>query len=381
MAEKLKDWAARVSGTLLLASGPASAEYGVNFPPPISEGARQIYDVHMLTLGIATVLMVIVTAIVAYSVWAHRKSRGFEADARFHETWFGRWGWTAVPMLVLGIDLSIASSAQTTLEQVWNVPEGADLLDVKVTGHQWWWEYDYIDHGIKVESRATMPEQAGDNYLRDVDHPLVLPTGRKIRFLHTSTDVLHAFWVPALAFKKDAIPGYVTETWAEIEQEGLFRGQCAELCGTWHSRMPIVVKAVSPGEFDEWVAARRASMEAAAAEAASDKEWTRDELFARGEQTYNTVCAACHQVNGEGLPPAFPALKGSPVVLGPIQGHLDVIVNGRPGTAMQAFGQLSDLDIAALTTFERNAWGNETGDVIQPQAVAALRGETRSASR
>jgi cytochrome c oxidase subunit 2 len=381
MTAKLKEWAGRSLGLWVFASTAAKAEYGLNFPEPATQGAREIYDVHMLTLGIATVLMLVVTVIVAYSVWAHRKSRGFEADQKFHESWFGRWGWLSVPGLVLGVDLAIATSAQETLERLWIVPKDGPLLDVKVTGHQWWWEYDYPDLGIKVESRPAAEADSGANYLREVDEPLVVPTGTRIRFLHTSADVLHAFWVPELGFKKDAIPGYVTETWAEIDKEGSFRGQCAELCGTWHSRMPIVIKAVSPAAFDGWVAERKAALQTAAAEAAADRQWSKEELLARGEQEYMTRCAACHQPNGEGLPPAFPALKGSKIVLGPVAAHLDIVVNGRPGTAMQAWGQLNDLEIAALVTYERNAWGNGSGEVVQPQHVANWRTDTQSAAR
>lgn len=381
MPKTLIGWVGWSAALLILTSTQAAAEYGINFPTPASGGAQDIYDIHMLTFWIATVLMVIVTAIVAYSVWAHRRSRGFESDKHFHESWFGRWGWMVVPALVLGVDLAIAGSAQKTLERLWEVPEGTDMLDVKVTGHQWWWEYDYIDSGIKIESRALPPEKAGKLYLREVDNALVLPTNTKIRFLHTSTDVNHAFWVPELAFKKDAIAGYITETWAEIDKEGTFRGQCAELCGTWHSRMPIVVKAVSREKFDAWVSERHAAMEAAAQMAASDKQWTKTELMSHGEQTYNSKCAACHQADGSGMPPAFPALKGSKIATGPVTEHVKIVMQGRPGTAMQAWNQLNDLDIAALITYERNAWGNDTGDVIQPKQIAGMRGDTRSAAR
>ncbi len=381
MRQRVRDRLKGLLGLLLLTSGSARAEYELNFPSPVSKGARQIYDVHMLTLGITTVLMVIVTLIIGYSVWRHRKSRGFKADQHFHETWFGRWGWILVPVLVLGIDLSIAGSAQTILKRVWMAPEGEKMLDIKVTGHQWWWEYDYIDHGLKIESRAEGLQKAGRNYLREVDNPLVIPTGTKVRFLHTSADVLHAFWVPSLGFKKDAIPGYVTETWAEIDKEGVYRGQCAELCGTWHSRMPVVVNAVSPDEFDQWLKERKEAKRAAAAEANSDKEWSKTELFARGKETYNSKCSACHQVTGEGMPPAFPPLKGSKVVLGDFEKHVSTVLNGVPGTAMQPWNQLSDLDIAALLTYERNAWGNDTGDVIQPAMVAAERSNSQSAAK
>ncbi len=357
----------------MLAAGSARGELGINFPQPAGDVAQDIYDIHMLTMQVTTVLLIIVFAIVFYSIYFHRKSRGFEADQDFHNTWFGNWSWVLVPALVLGVDFTIAKNADAVLKTVWEVPKEKDLLDVKVTGHQWWWEFDYLDHGIKVESRYTPEEKSGEHYLREVDNRLVLPTGKKIRFLHTSADVLHAFWVPELAFKKDAIPGYVTETWIELNREGVFRGQCAELCGTWHSRMPIVVESVSPEKFAQWTEDQKAAQLAAAAEASVDKTWTKEELIEKGKSLYDTKCAACHQVSGVGLPPAFPSLVGSAMVTGPIDAHLDIVINGKPNTAMQAWGTLNDLEIAAIVTYERNAWGNETGDVVQPAEVKSAR--------
>jgi len=283
---------------------------------------------------------------------------------------------------VLGVDLTIASSAQKTLEKVWEVPKEEDLLDVKVIGHQWWWEYEYLDHSVeidgqpktvKVESRYVPEDQAGDLYLREVDNALVLPVGRKVRFLHTSADVNHAFWVPELAVKKDAIPGYVTETWVDLNREGTFRGQCAELCGTWHSRMPIVVESVPQDKFDIWMEEQKQVMLAAAAEASMDKTWSMEELMEKGQANYNTKCASCHQITGKGLPPAFPALAGSKIAVGPIEAHLDIVLNGKQGTAMVAWNTLSDLELASIITYERNAWGNDTGDLIQPRDIKAAR--------
>ncbi|MCB1857218.1 MAG: cytochrome c oxidase subunit II [Gammaproteobacteria bacterium] len=355
------------------AFGSAWGELGVNFPTPAGDVAQDIYDIHMLTMKVTTILLVIVFAIVIYSLYFHRKSRGYQADQNFHNTWFGNWSWVLVPALVLGVDFTIAKNADTVLKTVWEVPKEKDIMDIKVTGHQWWWEFDYLDHGIKVESRYTPQDQSGDLYLREVDNRLMLPTGKKIRFLHTSADVLHAFWVPELAFKKDAIPGYVTETWIELNREGVFRGQCAELCGTWHSRMPIVVESVSEAQFATWVDGQKVAQQQALAEANTDKTWTLDELKEKGKALYDTKCAACHQVTGQGLPPAFPPLAGSKIATGPIEGHLHIVINGKPNTAMQPWGTLNDLEIAAIVTYERNAWGNDTGDVIQPADVKSAR--------
>jgi len=374
--------AASVFSLLSIWAGSACAELGFNFPEPAAGVAQEIYDIHMLTSAIATVLLVIIFSVVGYSLYHHRKSRGYQADQHFHETWFGHWAWVIVPVLVLGVDLTIASSAQKTLEKVWEVPKEEDLLDVKVIGHQWWWEYEYLDHSVdidgqpktvKVESRYVPEDQAGDLYLREVDNALVLPVGRKVRFLHTSADVNHAFWVPELAVKKDAIPGYVTETWVDLNREGTFRGQCAELCGTWHSRMTIVVESVPQDKFDAWMEEQKKVMLAAAAEASMDKTWSKEELMEKGQANYNTKCASCHQITGKGLPPAFPALAGSKIAVGPIQAHLDIVLNGKQGTAMVAWNALSDLELASIITYERNAWGNDTGDVVQPRDIKAAR--------
>jgi len=363
-------------------AGSAHAEMRLNFPEPAAGVAQEIYDIHMMTTTIATVLLVIIFCVVGYSLVHHRKSRGYQADQNFHESWFGHWSWVIVPVLVLGIDLTIANSAQKTLEKVWEVPKGEDLLDVKVIAHQWWWEYEYLDHTVdmegkpqtvRVESRYTPQDKAGDLYLREVDNPLVLPVGNKIRFLHTSADVNHAFWVPELAVKKDAIPGYVTETWVDLNREGTFRGQCAELCGTWHSRMPIVVESVSQAKFDAWIEDQKQVMLASAAEASVDKTWAMADLMEKGQGLYNSKCGACHQINGKGLPPAFPAIAGNPIATGPLAAHMDVVLNGRPGTAMVAWNTLNDLEVAAILTYERNAWGNDTGEAVQPRDVMAAR--------
>ncbi len=374
MIFRLKTLIGSISAVLgLLVAGGASAEWGLNFREPAAGVAQEIFDIHMMTMSIATVLLIIVFAVVFYSLYTHRKSKGYEPDQHFHESWFGHWSWVIVPVMVLGVDLTIASKADAVLKKVWEVPEGKDFLDIKVTGHQWWWEFDYLDHDIKVESRYIPKDKSGDLYLRDVDNRLVLPNNTKVRFLHTSADVLHAFWVPELGFKKDAIPGYVTETWADLNREGVFRGQCAEICGTWHSRMPLVVEVVSEERFGEWKDEQNQLKVAALAEASVDKTWGKDELMAKGKEIYNTKCAACHQVTGLGLPPAFPPLKGSPVATGPIAAHLEIVLNGKEGTAMQAWGSMNDLEIAAIVTYERNAWDNNTGDVVQPADVKQAR--------
>ena len=359
------------------------AEYGMNFPTPATPIARDIYDLHMLTMGIVTVILAIVTSIVLYAVFTFRKDKKYQADQTFHHSWFGRWSWLLVPFLVLLIDLTIARKAQPVLEFLWEAPKNEcakskqnekekcyDMV-VKIIGHQWWWEYEYPDLGIKVESRYLPQEKAGENYLRAVDNNFILPIGKKIRFLQTSVDVNHAYWIPELGFKKDAIAGYVTETWAEIEKEGIYRGQCAELCGTWHARMPAVVEAVSQEKFNSWVAQKQAEKQQAIDEALSGKVLTKSELMAKGQAIYNIKCAACHKPDGIGLPPVFPALKASKVTTGPIEQHIEIVLKGK-GT-MPSWKAEMDLDLAALITYERNAWGNNTGDVIQAVDIKKAR--------
>lgn len=351
---------------------PASArEY--NLPQPASTITREIFNLHTLTASVATGIMILVTVIIVYSLIKFRKSTGYQADQRFNMTWFGRWSWVLVPAIVLGIDFSIAGPASKTLANV-ETYEDADVT-VKVIGSQWKWTYEYMDDGIKIVSNLSKDLTPQDElYLREVDNRLVLPSHKRIRFLHTATDVLHAWWVPAIAYKKDAIPGYINETWAYIDKEGVYRGQCAENCGTGHAFMPIVVEVVSEDKYTDWKNGQKVAMAAAAAEASADKTWARDELLQRGEKLYITNCSACHMPTGLGIPGVFPALKGSPVATGDVAKHINTVVKGVAGTAMAAWGnQLNDLEIASIITYERNAWGNDTGDAVQPADVKAAR--------
>ncbi len=358
---------------LMFFSLPASAGYEYNLPEPAATVTREIYNLHMLTASIATVIMIIVTVIIVYALINFRKSAGYQADQEFHNSWFGRWSWVLVPAIVLGIDFSIAGSATRTLQSVESY-EDADVT-VKIIGSQWKWTYEYMDDGVKIASNLNK-DVATDNdlYLRDVDNRLILPTNKRIRFLHTATDVLHAWWVPAIAYKKDAIPGYINETWAVIDKEGVYRGQCAENCGTGHGYMPIVVEVVSEDKYVEWMDGQKVAMAAATAEASADKTWSMDELMARGEQVYNTSCAACHMPTGAGIPGVFPALVGGAVATGEVGKHIEVVIRGVAGTAMAPWAnQLNDLELAAVITYERNAWGNDTGDAVQPADVKAAR--------
>ena len=215
-------------------------------------------------------------------------------------------------------------------------------------------------------------DEKGEHYLLEVDNPLVVPVGKRIRILTTAADVLHSWWVPDLGWKRDAIPGYINESWTQIDTPGTYRGQCAELCGKGHGFMPVVIVAKTEEEYQQWVTDIKGAQLAETESA--DREWALEELMAKGEEVYNGQCAACHQANGQGVPPAFPALAGSAVVTGPVEGHIGVVMNGREGTAMLAFGgQLSDAEIAAVITYKRNSWGNNVGDMVQPAAIKTLR--------
>lgn len=361
------------AGSLVTATNVAVAEYGLNLPEPVSPVTRDIFDLHMLTAYVATVIMIIITGVVVYALWKFRKSAGYEADQNFHVSWFGKWAWVLVPVVVLGIDLSIAGKASKTFDLVEDTTDPD--ITLKVTGSQWKWTYDYLNEGISFVSNLNNLPEDDPHYLRDVDNRVILPVGKRIRFLHTASDVLHAWWVPALAYKKDSIPGYINETWTIIEKEGVYRGQCAENCGTRHAFMPIVVEAVSQDKYAAWVADKQAEKAKALADATSDKTWSLEELMEKGQKVYMANCVACHQAEGQGLPPAFPALKGSAIATAKenIPAHLDIVINGKAGTAMTAWKHLNDLDIAAVITYERNAWGNNTGDVVQPTDVKSAR--------
>lgn len=363
----LRQASAWLSGLFLLTlSGTVSAEWAFNMREGVTDISRSVFDLHMLIFWICVVIGVIVFGIMFWSMFMHRKSRGAVA-AKFHENLGVEVLWTVIPLLIL---VGMAVPATKTLIDIYDAEE-ADI-DILITGYQWRWQYSYLGEDVAFMSNLVTPREEinnlttkNENYLLEVDEPMVVPVGKKIRFLVTAADVIHSWWVPALAVKKDAIPGFVNEAWTRIEEPGIFRGQCTELCGRDHGFMPIVVEAKSQEDYDIWLADKKA---AAAKEAElRDKDWSLEELMVRGEQVYGRACAACHQPGGEGLPPMFPALKGSDIALNDIPAHIDIVVNGKAGTSMAAFdAQLSETDIAAVVTYERNAWGNDTGDIVAP---------------
>jgi cytochrome c oxidase subunit 2 len=344
-----------------------SERSAVNMPPGVTEVGQQIYDLHMLILWICTIIGVLVFGVMFYSIYAHRKSKGAKASS-FHESTTVEILWTIVPFFIL---IAMAVPATKTLIEVYSFDDSD--VDILVTGYQWKWKYEYLtDEGESVsffsnirtpQSEINNNEPKGEHYLLEVDEPLVIPVNAKVRFLVTANDVIHAWWVPELAVKKDAIPGFINEAWTKALKEGVYRGQCAELCGKEHGFMPIVVNVVSQEEYETWLAAKQE--EAAQVKDLMAQSFTLDELVERGKGVYEKSCLACHGAKGEGG--VGKAIAGSAIAMGDISKHMDVSVNGVPGTAMQAFGgQLNDVDMAAVITYQRNAYGNNMGDTVQP---------------
>lgn len=359
-----------------VASSEQNGSSQLNLTKGVTDISQQVYDLHMLMFWICAVIGILVFGTMFVSLLLHRKSKGAKA-ANFHESIKVEIAWTAVPFIIL---ILMSIPAIKTLIAMEDVSEPD--VTVLVTGSQWKWHYKYMDNEVSYYSLlATQQEQIrnrfekGQNYLLEVDRPLVIPTDQKVRFLITSDDVIHSWWVPDFAVKKDANPGFINEAWTRVNTPGIYRGQCAELCGKDHAFMPIVVIAKPPAEYDTWI-----TQQATLQREAKEKEqallalnMSEEALMETGKKVYLSSCAACHQPNGEGLPGIFPALKGSPMALNDVAGHIDIVVNGKAGTAMQGFAQqLSLRDIAAVITYERNAWGNNTGDLIQAKDVNAV---------
>lgn len=339
----------------------------VNMSPGVTEVGAEVYNLHMTVFWICVVIGVIVFAFMFYSVFVHRKSRGAEASD-FHESTTVEIAWTVVPFLILVV---MAFPATKTLLAVYNFDDTD--LDILVTGYQWKWKYEYIDENgenVAFFSNLRTPdneihngEAKGENYLLEVDEPVVLPVNKKVRFLITGNDVIHSWWVPKLAVKKDAIPGFINEAWTKPLKTGVYRGQCAELCGRGHGFMPIVVNVVEAAEYKTWMDKKKAK--AAEIKELMAKQFTLDEQMLAGKKVYEQACAACHGMKGEGG--VGKPIAGSGIATGTLDGHMGMVLNGVAGTAMQAFGgQLNDVDMAAVITYERNAFGNNMGDVVQP---------------
>jgi cytochrome c oxidase subunit 2 len=323
----------------------------------------------MLVFYICVAIGVVVFSVMFISIVLHRKSRGVK-PAKFHDNVKVEIAWTVIPFLIL---IGMAVPATITLIKMDDTTESD--LSVLITGSQWRWHYSYLDYDVEYLSNLATPREQiygrlpqTENYLLEVDRPLVIPTGKKVRFLITSDDVIHSWWVPEFAVKKDANPGYINEAWTRVDEPGIFRGQCAELCGRDHGFMPIVVIAKEPADFEAWIRSeeQRLADRRAEEERLLSMEMDKDELMRIGQQVHLSQCAACHQPNGQGIPGVFPAVAGSDVALNDRARHIEVIVNGVAGSAMQSFrNNLSMSEIAAVVTYQRNAWGNDTGDVVQ----------------
>lgn len=365
----------RLSSILLVgvAASVDAEENAYNMTQGVTDISEKVYDLHMLIFYICCAIAVIVFGAMFYSMYHHRKSKGAVA-AHFHESTKVEVIWTVIPIIILVLMAIPATKTLVAMEDT-----SQSDLTVKITGSQWKWHYSYFGEDVEFFSLLATSQKAidgieekGAHYLLEVDNPLVLPINRKVRFLMTSDDVIHSWWVPDFAVKKDTIPGFINEAWTRIDKPGVYRGQCAELCGRAHGFMPIVVHAMEENEYEEWLSAKKAELEQAKREAAASltASLSMDELMAIGEKVYVDRCAVCHQVSGAGIPGAFPAITGSSVATGSVDGHIDIVVNGRAGTAMQAFAnQLTEKEIAAVVTYQRNGLGNSVGDMVQASDV------------
>ncbi|MGZ5035732.1 MAG: cytochrome c oxidase subunit II [Usitatibacter sp.] len=391
------------SAAALLVSTASRADYHVDILPPATPISREIYDLHYGILWVCVVIFVIVFGAMFWSIFKHRRSAGAKAS-QFHENTTVEVIWTIIPFVIL---IGMAYPATRTVLDMKDTTN-ADM-SILVTASQWKWEYDYQHEGIKFRSNLSTPrdqieERDGKvgapknaDYLLEVDNPMVVPVGKRVRVLITSNDVIHGWYVPQLGINQYGIPGFIKDAWFSLDKPGTYRGQCSQICGKEHAYMPIVVVAKSADDYAAWVKDMKAKMPPPPAAAApapeapaqvaaapgapasgapaadTNKKWTLDELKAAGEKLYAGNCAACHQPTGKGMPPAFPALDGSKTVTGPKAAHIATVLKGRPGTAMAPFAHLSDSDLAAIVTYERNAWGNHTGEAVQPADIAAGR--------
>ena len=371
-----------LGAVLSMLVGSAQAAYALNLKAPVTEIASQIYDLHMLIVYACLAIFVVVFSVMFYSIYKHRKSVGHQA-VQFHEHHMLEVVWTIIPALIL---IAMAVPATKTIFAMKDT-SAADMT-VKVTGHQWKWEYDYLDKNVKfISNLSTSQDQIenkakkGENYLLEVDNPMVVPVGKKVRVVLTAADVIHAWWVPEFGVKQDAIPGFIKEVWFKAEKEGIYRGQCAELCGKAHGYMPIVVEVVSEDKYNGWLIAK--AEEAAAGAAGADKEWTKVDLLTKGKVVFEKNCAVCHQASGAGMPPAFPAITGSKIALGAIfgadgkylpNGEMDRLLNGK-GVMPAWKAILNDVEIASVITYTRQALGNAAtvDPIVQPSQVKASR--------
>ena len=357
---------------LFALSGNASAEWNdLNMTQGATEISKEVYDLHMLIFWICVVIGVLVFSVMFYSMYAHTKKKNPVA-ATFHESTKVEIAWTIIPFLIL---IAMAVPASKTLQTMYN--DEAGDINIQVVGYQWKWQYRYLEDDVNFFANLTtdldeiynkVPK--GENYLQEVDEMVVIPVGKKVRFLITANDVIHSWWVPAFAIKQDAIPGFINTAWTVVDEPGIYRGKCTELCGKNHGFMPIVVKAVEQDEYDTWIANKQAA--AIAMAELTEKDWTVDELVSRGESLYVTNCVACHQVNGQGITGIFPALAGSDIVMNDKARNIEILMEGVQGAAMNSFSYLSEVELASVISYTRQSWGNAekgSGEVVVPKDI------------
>jgi len=362
----------KIISALLLFSIPMKADwFALNMTRGVTDISNEVFELHMLIFWICVAIGVVVFGVMFYSMYAHTKKKNPVA-ASFHENHKVEIAWTIIPFLIL---IAMAIPASKTLVKIYD--DEAGDLNIQVTGYQWKWQYNYLEDDVSFFSNLStdMDEinnlvPKGENYLQEVDEMVVIPAGKKVRFLITANDVIHSWWMPAFAIKQDAIPGFVNTAWTKVDKPGIYRGKCTELCGKNHGFMPIVVKVVEQSEYDEWVSGKKeAAMKMAEL---TTKDWTTEELVARGESVYAVNCVACHQTNGQGISGIFPALAGSDIVLNNKDRNIEILMEGVQGAAMNSFSYLSEVELASVITYTRQSWGNEDkgdGEIVVPKDI------------
>ena len=338
----------------------------------VTEVSKEIFDLHMLIMWICVWIGVVVFGIMFWSLWKYRKSSGAIA-AKFDDHFWLEIAWTIAATVIL---VGMAIPSTSVMIKAYDDTKGD--INIMVTGYQWKWQYKYLEDGVSFFSNlATSQEEIhnaipkGEFYLSEVDEPLVIPINKRIRFLITGNDVIHSWWVPDFAVKQDAVPGFINTAWTNVPKPGIYRGACTELCGLGHAFMPVVVRAVEQEEYEAWIIEKIVLAEAE--KLLTEKVWTKAELIERGQGVYLKNCVACHQANGQGLPPVFPSLEGSQIVMRDKARNIEILMEGVQGSAMQAFSkQLSEVDIASVITYTRDSWSNGKngdGEIVVPKDI------------
>ena len=370
--KKLDNLKKRALSLLFLFAVPSQADwFALNMTRGVTDISNEVFELHMLIFWICVVIGVLVFSVMFYSMYAHTKKKNPVA-AKFHENHKVEIAWTIIPFLIL---IAMAVPASKTLVKIYD--DEAGDVNIQVTGYQWKWQYNYLEDDISFFSNLStdMDEinnlvPKGEHYLQEVDEMVVIPAGKKVRFLITANDVIHSWWMPAFAIKQDAIPGFVNTAWTKVDKPGVYRGKCTELCGKNHGFMPIVVKVVEQEEYNQWVDEKKQA--AIKMAELTTKDWTAQELVERGESVYAVNCVACHQTNGQGIPGIFPALAGSDIVMNNKDKNIEILMEGVQGAAMNSFSYLSEVELAAVITYTRQSWGNaENGDgeIVVPKDI------------